>query len=121
MGSIPTLKPVSVDDNFKEFIIDILNTGKVNQRHYDTLTEPEKEHFNKVIKGAGLSNSLQFKIDNKIDEKKDIKRLDILLGEINAGNDNEKLRKECKDLIKKCVNNGSLSKHKGMDFLLQIE
>ena len=121
MGSIPTLKPVSVDDNFKEFIIDILNTGKVSQRHYDTLTEPEKAHFNKVIKGAGLTNSLQFKTDSKIDEKKDIKRLDILLGEINAGNDNEKLRKECKELIKKCVNNGSIPKHKGMDFLLQIE
>jgi hypothetical protein len=121
MGSIPTLKPVNVDDNFKEFIIDILNSGKVSQRHYDTLTEPEKAHFNKVIKGAGLTNSLQFKTDSRIDEKKDIKRLDVLLGEINAGNDNDKLRKECKELIKKCVNNGSIPKHKGMDFLLQIE
>jgi hypothetical protein len=121
MGSIPTLKPVNVDDNFKEFIIDILNTGKVSQRHYDSLTEPEKAHFNKIIKGAGLTNSLQFKTDSKIDEKKDIKRLDVLLGEINAGNDNDKLRKECKELIKKCVNNGSIPKHKGMDFLLQIE
>jgi hypothetical protein len=121
MGSIPTLKPVSVDDNFKEFILDILNTGKVNQRHYDGLTDTEKAHFNKVIKGAGLANSLQFKNDNNIDEKKDIKRLDILMGEIEAGNDNEKLKKECKELIKKCVMNGSIPKHRGMDYLFQIE
>jgi hypothetical protein len=121
MGSIPTLKPVSVDDNFKEFILDILNTGKVNQRHYDGLTDTEKAHFNKVIKGAGLVNSLQFKNDNNIDEKKDLKRLDILMGEIEAGNDNEKLKKECKELIKKCVMNGSIPKHRGMDYLFQIE
>lgn len=121
MGSIPTLKPVNVDNNFKEFILDILNTGKVNQRHYDGLTDAEKAHFNKVIKGAGLANTLEFKNDNNIDEKKDLKRLDILMGEIEAGNDNEKLKKECKELIKKCVMNGSIPKHKGMDYLFQIE
>jgi hypothetical protein len=121
MGSIPTLKPVNVDNNFKEFILDILNTGKVNQRHYDGLTDAEKAHFNKVVKGAGLTNTLQFKNDNNIDEKKDLKRLDILMGEIEAGNDNEKLKKECKELIKKCVMNGSIPKHRGMDYLFQIE
>jgi hypothetical protein len=121
MGSIPTLKPVNIDDNFKEFILDILETGKVSQKHYDSLTDAEKAHFNKVIKGAGLSNSLQFKADNKIDDKKDLKRLDILLGEINAGNDNDKVKKECKELIKRCVMNGSLPKHKGIEYLFEIE
>jgi hypothetical protein len=121
MGSIPTLKPVNIDENFKEFIIDILDTGKVSQRHYDSLTEAEKTHFTKAIKGAGLLNSLLFKSDDTIDDKKDLKRLDILFGEIEAGNDNEKLKKECKLLIKKCVANGTLSKNRGMDYLFQIE
>lgn len=43
------------------------------------------------------------------------------MGEIEAGNDNEKLKKECKELIKKCVMNGSIPKHRGMDYLFQIE
>jgi hypothetical protein len=121
MGSIPSIKPVSIDDNFKEFILDIMNTGSVNQKHYNSLTEPEKAHFHKIVKGAGLSNALKFKADDKIDDKKDIKRIDILVGQIVAGNDNDKVMKECKELIKKCVGNGSITRHRGMDLLFQIE
>lgn len=121
MGSIPSIKPVSIDDNFKDFIIDILNTSQVNQKHYNSLTEAEKAHFHKIVKGAGLSNALKFKADDKIDDKKDIKRLDILVGQIVAGNDNDKVMKEAKELIKKCVGNGSITRHRGMDLLFQIE
>ena len=121
MGSIPTLKPVSVDDNYKEFILDILSNGRVNQRHYDALTDSEKSHFNKVVKGAGLSAALQFKSDSKIDDKKDLKRLDILLGEVGAGNDNDKVKKEAKELIKKCVATGALSKLKAVDMLMDLD
>ena len=121
MGSIPTLKPVNIDDNFKDFIIDILDSGKVNQKHYDKLTYSEKAHFNKIVKGAGLSNALKFKADDNIDDKKDLKRIDILVGEIIAGNDNDKVKKEAITLIKQCVSNGSMPKYKGMDLLLQIQ
>ena len=121
MGSIPSIKPVSIDDNFKEFILDIMNTGGVNQKHYNSLTEPEKTHFHKIVKGAGLSNALKFKPDDKIDDKKDVKRIDILVGQIVAGNDNDRVKKECKELIKKCVDNGSITRHRGMDLLFQIE
>jgi hypothetical protein len=121
MGSIPSIKPVCIDDNFKEFVLDIMNTGCVNQKHYNSLTEPEKAHFHKIVKGAGLSNTLKFKQDDKIDDKKDVKRLDILVGQIVAGNDNDKVLKEAKELIRKCVENGSITRHRGMDLLFQIE
>ena len=121
MGTIPSIKPVSIDDNFKDFVLDIMNTGHVNQQHYNTLTEAEKSHFHKIVKGAGLSNTLKFKQDSKIDDKKDIKRIDILVGEIVAGNDNDKVMKEAKELIRKCVENGSITKYRGMDLLLQIQ
>jgi hemerythrin superfamily protein len=121
MGSIPSIKPVSIDDNFKEFVMDILNSGQVNQKHYNSLTEAEKAHFHKIVKGAGLTNTLKFKPDDKIDDKKDVKRIDVLVGQIIAGNDNDKVFKEAKELIKKCVANGSITKHKAMDLLFQIE
>lgn len=121
MGSIPSIKPVSIDDNFKEFVMEILNTGQVNQKHYNSLTDAEKAHFHKIVKGAGLSNTLKFKADDKIDDKKDVKRLDVLVGQIVAGNDNDKVMKEAKELIKKCVDNGSITRHRGMDLLFQIE
>jgi hypothetical protein len=121
MGSIPSIKPVTIDDNFKEFILDIMNNGCVNQQHYNSLTEAEKTYFHKIVKGAGLSNTLKFKQDDKIDDKKDVKRLDILVGQIVAGNDNDKVFKEAKELIRKCVGNGSITRHRGMDLLFQIE
>jgi hypothetical protein len=121
MGSIPSIKPVSIDDNFKEFVMDILNSGQVNQKHYNSLTEAEKAHFHKIVKGAGLTNTLKFKPDDKIDDKKDVKRIDVLVGQIIAGNDNDRVFKEAKELIKKCVANGSITKHKAMDLLFQIE
>jgi len=121
MGSIPSIKPVCIDDNFKDFILDIMNTGCVNQKHYNSLTEPEKTHFHKIVKGAGLSNTLKFKQDDKIDDKKDVKRLDILVGQVVAGNDNDKVLKEAKELIRKCVGNGSITRHRGMELLFQIE
>jgi hypothetical protein len=121
MGTIPSIKPVSIDDNFKDFVLDIMNKGSVNQQHYNTLTDAEKSYFHKIVKGAGLSNTLKFKQDTKIDDKKDIKRIDILVGEIVAGNDNDKVMKEAKELIRKCVENGSITKYRGMDLLFQIQ
>ena len=116
-GGIPTIKPVNIDDNFKEFIFDVIENGKVNQSHFKSLTQPERNHFSKVVSGAGLSRVLNIKPE---DDKADVKRLDILYGEIMAGNDNEKIYKECKELIKRCVNTGAITKMKGMDYLLDI-
>jgi hypothetical protein len=116
-GGIPTIKPVNIEDNFKEFIFDVIENGKVNQSHFKSLTQPERNHFSKVVSGAGLSRVLNIKPE---DDKADVKRLEILYGEIMAGNDNEKIYKECKELIKRCVNTGAITKMKGMDYLLDI-
>ena len=116
-GGIPTIKPVNIEDNFKEFIFDVIENGKVNQSHFKSLTQPERNHFSKVVSGAGLSRVLNIKPE---DDKADVKRLEILYGEIMAGNDNEKILKECKELIKRCVNTGAITKMKGMDYTLDI-
>ena len=121
MGAIPLIKTVSVDDNFKDFMIDVLDTGKVNQRHYNSLTEPERSHFVKVARGAGLLGILGVKPNEDDQESKDIKRLELLFGEINAGNDNDKMIKECKVLIKKYIANGRIHKNKGLEMLMELE
>jgi len=120
-GTIPSIKPVNVNDNFKEFIIDVLNSGKVNDRHYDSLTEPEKNHFLKVVRGAGIVNDLKLKNANDDKEKEDIERLELLIGEYNAGNDNENMIKEAKILIKKYVSNGRISRQKGLEMLMEFD
>ena len=116
-GGIPSIKPVNIDDNFKDFVFDVIESGKVNHSHFKSLTQPERNNFSKIVGGAGLSRVLNIKPE---DDKADVKRLEILYGEIMAGNDNEKILKECKELIKKCVNTGGITKMKGMDYLLDI-
>lgn len=120
-GTIPSIKPVHIDDNFKEFIIDVLDWGKVNQRHYDSLTEPEKSHFLKIARGAKVLNTLKFKTPVEDKEEEDIKRLQLLFGELNAGNDNPNMIKECKVLIKKYIANGRINKNKGLEMLMELE
>jgi len=120
-GTIPHIKPVYVDENFKEFIIDTLNTGRVNNRHFDSLTEPEKSHFTKIARGAKLTEKLNLKPLTEDREKEDLNRLQLMLGEINAGNDNEKLLKEARALVKKYIANGRINKNKGLEILLELE
>jgi hypothetical protein len=120
-GTIPSIKPVEINDNFKDFILDVIDSGRVNDKHYDSLTEPEKNHFIKVVRGAGIIQDLKLKQSNHDAEKEDLNRLDLLLGEIDAGNDNEKMIKEAKVLIKRYVANGRISRQKGFDMLSELE
>jgi hypothetical protein len=117
-GSIPSIKPVKIDDNYKQFIKDVLDTNKVNKRHYESLTEQEKNHFLKIARGAKITSLITFVTEEKEDE--DYKRLELCIGEINAGNDNQHIKKEIKDLLKKYVENGKISKLKAADILLQL-
>jgi len=120
-GSIPSIKPVHVEDNYKDFIIDILDSGRVNDRHYKTLTEPEQNHFLKAVRGAGIMSDLKLKTSNHDKEQEEIKRLELLIGEVNAGNDNAGILKEARTLIKKYVSNGRISRQKGLDMLFELE
>lgn len=118
---IPSIKPVEINDNYKEFILDLLDTGKINNRHYETLSQPEKDHFIKVARGAKLLDSLKIKNNLEDNETKDLRRLELLYGEYKAGNDNEKMVKEAKGLIKKYIANGGLNKNKGLEMLLDYQ
>lgn len=120
-GTIPSIKPVNINDNFKDFVLDVLESGKVNDRHYESLTDAEKNHFLKVVRGAGIINDLKLKNSNDDKEKEDIERLELLIGEYNAGNDNANMIKEAKVLIKKYVSNGRISRQKGLEMLMEFD
>jgi hypothetical protein len=120
-GPIPSIKPVRVDENYKEFVLDVIHSGRVNDRHFKSLTEPEQIHFVKITRGAGIIEHLKLKTQNHDKEAEELKRLELLIGEVEAGNDNDKMIKEAKTLIKKFVSNGRINKNKGMDMLMTLE
>ena len=120
-SQIPSIPTVEVSKNYREFVLDVLENSKVNQRHYDILTNPEKAHFTNITKKAKLFDVLDFKAEENEEEKKDLERLELLFGEYNAGNDNPKMIKECKALIKKYIANGRIEQSRGLNMLMELD
>jgi len=120
MGNIPSLKPSAISDVFKEFIIDILETGKLNERMYKQIPNEEKKIFEKMVMGAGLMNQLKLKRVYIDQELEDIKKFNILKGEYLAGNDNDKLKKELRRYVVQFMNDNRISKNEGTRLLMEL-
>ena len=119
-GTIPSIKPVQIDDNFKDFIYDVLNSGKMNERHFNNLTKSEQNHFVKIAKGAKLINKLGIKTNDDLTSEVEVNRFELLKGEYDAGNNNGNLVKELRGLVIKFMKGGRINKKQGMDFLLEL-
>jgi len=120
LGSIPTLKPQTISQDYKEFLIELLNNGKFSDRDLKRLPQREIKHFERVAIGAGLVEKFGIKVGDNDEDRKDAERFEVLKGEYLAGNNNEKMIKELRQLIVKFINSGRLIKSEGMNLLLQI-
>jgi hypothetical protein len=120
LGSIPAIKPVNITDDYKDFLIDTLNTGKANERALSKLPTEEKKHFERVVLGAGLLETFNLKRGYDGDEKKDADRFVLLRGEVMAGNNNDKLLKELRLLIIKLMANGRIQRNEGTNMLIEL-
>lgn len=119
-GSIPTLKPLTISDDYKEFLVDILNTGKMDDKVLKHLPPAEIKHFEKVCMGANLVEKFNLKLRSSDDEKKDLERFEVLKGEFFAGNNNEKMIKELRQLVIKFINEGRVHKNEGLSLLMEL-
>jgi hypothetical protein len=119
-GSIPSIKPLTISDDYKDFVLDILDNGKMNERILKKLPNHEIEHFEKVVIGAGLTEVLKLKRGNTDGEKKDLDRYYLLRGEIDAGNNADSVIKELRGLIVKFMNNGRVHKSEGLNLLMEL-
>lgn len=120
LGSIPTLKPTKVSQDYKDLLIDILNTGKLSEKELKRLPQSEIKHFERVALGAGLVEKFGLKIGSTDEDQADAKRFEVLRGEYLAGNNNEKLIKELRLLIIKFLNNGRIHKSEATNLLIEL-
>jgi hypothetical protein len=120
LGSIPSIKPLKISDDYKELLLETLQTGKLNKKELDRLPQSEIKHFEKVAVGAGLVEQLGLKIGTTEEDKADAKRFELLRGEYHAGNNNDKLIKELRQLITKFITNGRIHKNEGLNLLLEL-
>jgi hypothetical protein len=120
LGAIPSFKPTAISDIFRDFIIDLLDTGKANTRVYNQISDEERKYFQKVATAAGIFKGMGLPITTTDDEEKDVKRFEILRGQITAGNNNPKLLDETRKLVVRLMNADRLKKKAGLDILLEL-
>jgi hypothetical protein len=120
LGAIPSFKPTAVSDIFRDFIVDLLDSGKPNTRVYNQISDEERKYFQKVATAAGIFKGMGLPNTVIDDEEKDVKRFEILRGQITAGNNNPKLLDETRKLVVKLMNADRIKKKQGLDILLEL-
>jgi len=120
LGRIPQFKPTPISDIMKEFILELLETGKVSNRIYEQIPIEERQLFEKIATGAGILNALKLKRTISNEDKEDNDRFTLLKGEYLAGNNSVALLKELRKLVVKFMSQGKISKHDGMNLLIEL-
>ena len=90
---------------------------------YDELSDlhdDDKGYLNRIVKTAHLSDRISVPKPSGSKEKEDLKRFQILKGEIGAGNDNKDLVKEFKVMLMRFVNQGRVPRRQAHEILTDL-
>lgn len=120
LGGIPQFKPVAISDVFKDFLIDLMDTGKVNNRIYEQVPMEERKLFERIATGAGIIHNLKIKKTITNQDAEDNKRFELLKGEYLAGNNSNVVLKELRRFVIKFMNEGKITKNSGMTLLMEL-
>jgi hypothetical protein len=120
LGRIPALPPVAISDVFKEFLIDLFETGKVNKRAYEYVPIDERKLFEKIATGAGLIQKLGIKKTITDSDKEEADRFELLRGEYLAGNNAQSVIRELRRFVVKFMAEGKIRKNEGMNLLMEL-
>ena len=120
LGRIPQFKPIPVSDIFKEYLNDVLDSGKHNARVYDSVPTEERKVWEKIVQGAGLSDTLKIKKTITNGEQDDLERFEMLKGQYIAGNNNPAVIRELRRFVVKFLSDGRLKRNQALDLLLEL-
>jgi ribosome biogenesis protein Nip4 len=108
------LRTQNITNDLKDVIMNIIN-NKFNQKEYNLLTSKDKQIVKAFVK--------IFKYDLTIHDDEDIKfsnDFNVLLGEYEAGNDNEEIKKNLKKFVKIAMIKKLITNREGMELLFDL-
>jgi hypothetical protein len=117
-ATIPHIKRKQISNDYTDFLKDLMISSKMNEKDFNRLCDAEKEHFSTVTKGAGLSE--MFKVKPPKQNKKDLERYELLIGEFKAGNNSPVMLKELRALIIKFMDEGKIKRKDGQSLLVDL-
>jgi len=102
------IKATVISDNFKNLLTDLIHTNVINIDLQKSLNDSEIKIFDLLIFSANLSSHLNYKKQTRtIDDY--VKRYNLLLSSLKAGDDSIELRDEISNIIK-LLNNKNVDK-----------
>lgn len=120
LGGIPKFKPFPVSDVFRDFLLDILDGKRANERVYLQIDPKERKAFEEIAIGAGVWSGLGLKRTTTNDDEEDRKRFEVLRGIYTAGNNSPQVLQELRRLVVKFMNNGKMKKNQGLELLMEL-
>ena len=105
--NIPGIPNQKVNDNFVNLILKIVNNEDVNLKDIDDLNQKDSILFTVLMNKAGLKKKYQ--INNVRTLEALSKRLELLEGEFEAGNDNDLMIKELYEIVFKLAYLGAIT------------
>ncbi|NBO26239.1 MAG: hypothetical protein EBU96_05510 [Actinobacteria bacterium] len=118
LASHPKIPQRIVSDELAALITKILETGQMNAPLYAALSTGDKKYFDSLAHMCKIDGKLGIAPSPKNDE--DLRRFQIVRGEILSGNDAPQLIKELKLLTLKLVTEGKIPKRSAHDLLIEI-
>ena len=120
LGRIPQFKPIPISDSFKEYIVDVLDSGKHNDKNYKHIPVEERKIWEKVVSGAGLGDVLKIKKTITDGDKEDMERFEMLKGQYISGNNSPSVIRELRRFVVRFLSEGKLKRNQALDLLLEL-
>ena len=108
-----------ISTQFRDFIINILDTEQMDHNVFKQLTENESNLFHELCRYAGVCNMLGLGLPPVVKDK-DMDRFDLIKGEIIAGNNSPQLLRELKRYILQFLAENKMNKKEAYQLLGEI-
>ena len=111
----PRIPRIKISDAVRDLFLNAVQTGKISPRMAHALNEKEKRLIHRICSISSVDSPLVF-----AEDEDELKRFDILRGELQAGNNNPEIIKEIKRLLLKFMMEGRINKGQGMRTLFEL-
>ena len=119
-GAVSSLPTESISFPLSKILRKIVGGSRVDFDELQDLHDDDKGYLHRIIKTAHLHDKISVPRPDYGKEKDELKRFDILKGEIGAGNDNKDLVKEFKVMLMKFVNQGRVPRRHAHEILTDL-
>lgn len=115
---LPGAKNTPVSDEFVKLVMDLCKGVYPSTKDLNKLSPMEMQTFDSLLYLAGLHKRVENTADKTIPKMK--KRIELIGGEIQAGNTNTLLKDELRDIVYKLYHMNEITQNAASDYLKQF-